>query len=58
MNYDYNAMSDSKFRKWKIILKNGWDNVHGDISPISEDLVRDVENKIRGVRLFAISLLK
>ncbi|XP_067143098.1 protein GVQW3-like [Centruroides vittatus] len=60
--YGDNAMSDNKVRKWVRMFKDGRVNVHDEPCPgpsslISEDLVRDVDNKIREGRRFMISTL-
>jgi hypothetical protein len=59
--YGEHAMSDSLVRRWVRHFK-GRKNVHddsrsGQLSPVNEDLVHAVEEKIQENKLFTISLL-
>jgi len=58
--YGDNAMSDGMVRKWVWMFNEGRENVHNDArsghpSLVNDDLVRKVNERVRGDRRFTIS---
>jgi len=58
--YGDNAMSDGMVRKWVRMFNEGWENMHdeawsGHPSLVNDDLVRQVNERLRDDRRFTIS---